>query len=831
MAKTVDLRTYLLLERAFVRRLQRAWRIQSAPLYARITQACLDHKWDEARRLVTFLDMTEVGTQNREWITYMLLSFATFGAQTVAKKKPSFVGVGTFDRFLKQVTNNIIQYLEFTATAKIQEDALHLIATDEAHTKAQKRDYVRDEQGRFAATFNAWFGQSKVVDKEGHPLVVYHGTLASVDFEEFNKTAELGYHFGTAEQANYRTTDYKGRVIPAYLSIQHPIRMPDHVWDTADTATKWAAANGFDPDGAIQREHEAHTTALAEAAEAVGHAYYHGTIEEHRVLERAYAERKREHRKAIFRLFKAALEAKGYDGIVYENEVEGAGDSYIAFYPHQIKSAIGNIGAFDPKDPRITKFDASQPRDAHGQWTKGATGTAAFQSWFGESQVVDDQGKPLVVYHGTTRDVEAFTGAGSRVGWDTGFSGEGYYFGSQHTASIYAGEEHGSNVLPVYLKMEHPLRIQEVAHNKGGDDAIIATAKAVGITVPPGVDGLNHLRLMPGLSKLITAKLRERGHDGVIYTWAGGRYTEYMVPDPTQIKSALGNREFDPKDSRITKWDESEHPRDKAGKFTESSAGSDAMLDITLEAASPERAKIRLKVVRSLADEVAHQMGFDPSRIDVVDEEAKGFSVGEKQFTEAGHYDPATGRIYLNSANITYDETPLVKGVISHEISHAIFHELKEASKVEEQAFLKKAMTPTDQYSDWYLERFSLQKGPSGRTERRPKPEYLEELARDYPASTVLAALGDGYFKGISRKMVEENGHSEYAKTYWDPKALEGRDFNQKYDHAITETIAEITRYVTKSGWYEMTKPSPDSPWVKLTVAMHQWYQNRPKAA
>ena len=152
MAKTVDLRTYLLLERAFVRRLQRSWRQQSALTYAKIHQACLVHRWDEARRLVPDLDMAEVGTENREWITYMLLSCAVFGAGMVSRGKPSFVGVGSFDTFLKQVTNNFLRYLEFNATSQVQAEALQSIAEDEAKTKALKWDeakHPRDKEGQF----------------------------------------------------------------------------------------------------------------------------------------------------------------------------------------------------------------------------------------------------------------------------------------------------------------------------------------------------------------------------------------------------------------------------------------------------------------------------------------------------------------------------------------------------------------------------------------------------------------------------------------------------------------------------------------------------------
>ena len=42
----------------------------------------------------------------------------------------------------------------------------------------------------------------------------------------------------------------------------------------------------------------------------------------------------------------------GYDGIVYKNEYEGGGDSYIVFDPNQIKS-IYNKGDFDRNNSNI----------------------------------------------------------------------------------------------------------------------------------------------------------------------------------------------------------------------------------------------------------------------------------------------------------------------------------------------------------------------------------------------------------------------------------------------------------------------------------------------
>src|SRR5690606_8525210 len=82
------------------------------------------------------------------------------------------------------------------------------------------------------------------------------------------------------------------------------------------------------------------------------------------------------------------LKQHGYDGVIgYRND---AVLWAIPFDATQIKSAIGNNGAFNPADPDI-RFSARE---------QAQTDTPAFKEWFGDSKIVKD-GKPLVVYHGT----------------------------------------------------------------------------------------------------------------------------------------------------------------------------------------------------------------------------------------------------------------------------------------------------------------------------------------------------------------------------------------------------------------------------------------------
>jgi hypothetical protein len=110
----------------------------------------------------------------------------------------------------------------------------------QAGSGAEKEARTRLEQGGRPQTetpeFKSWFGESKVVDDGGAPLVVYHGTNRS--FDEFapskgssktgNPNAQLGFFFTDSPvEASRYAKDWGaegGNVVPAYLSIRRPTR-------------------------------------------------------------------------------------------------------------------------------------------------------------------------------------------------------------------------------------------------------------------------------------------------------------------------------------------------------------------------------------------------------------------------------------------------------------------------------------------------------------------------------------------------------------------------------------------------------------------------------
>lgn len=73
-----------------------------------------------------------------------------------------------------------------------------------------------------------------------------------------------------------------------------------------------------------------------------------------------------------------------------------------------------------------------------------------FYNWFGDSKVVDEQGRPLVVYHGTNAEFDVFKKEYAKSGQYI----EGFFF----TADKLAARMFGDIIMPVYLKAETDYR-------------------------------------------------------------------------------------------------------------------------------------------------------------------------------------------------------------------------------------------------------------------------------------------------------------------------------------------------------------------------------------
>lgn len=80
------------------------------------------------------------------------------------------------------------------------------------------------------------------------------------------------------------------------------------------------------------------------------------------------------------------------------------------------------------------------------------TETPAFKKWFGDSKVVDADGNPLVVYHGTQADFNSFSNEPNG-----GLIGTGHYFTDKPSDPHANKRGDGANIMPVYLKLNNPI--------------------------------------------------------------------------------------------------------------------------------------------------------------------------------------------------------------------------------------------------------------------------------------------------------------------------------------------------------------------------------------
>ena len=153
---------------------------------------------------------------------------------------------------------------------------------------------------------------SKVVDENGEPLVVYHGTES--DFFEFKhgKAVGSGDKFGYLGEAFYATNDedvaqtYGDRVIPIFLNLKNPYVVNDPAFTSPHSAGSFAKSLNVSTDKVSD-----------------------------------------------------LLKSQGYDGVIAKDE-DMDYIEYAAYNSNQIKSATDNIGTYS-ENPDIRWREVSEP--------------------------------------------------------------------------------------------------------------------------------------------------------------------------------------------------------------------------------------------------------------------------------------------------------------------------------------------------------------------------------------------------------------------------------------------------------------------------------------
>jgi hypothetical protein len=223
--------------------------------------------------------------------------------------------------------------------------------------KEDQADYYPDADNNGVTStpaFKRWFGKSKVVDADGEPLVVYHGT-------------------GSLEDTDDAITNFEGR---------------DH-WSRSDHP-RWLTSAGdwFTADPKVAE----HFANMREN----GHIYPAYLSIKNPARFRTYEDAEGDQQESGLSVQKwvASLENAGYDGLIIDRSDTDTGtvrQDFVPFNATQVKSATGNRGTFDGSNPDI-RFAA---RDTH--------------AW---DEVVDTAAGPVYSNHDITLFPGGVEGAG-----------------------------------------------------------------------------------------------------------------------------------------------------------------------------------------------------------------------------------------------------------------------------------------------------------------------------------------------------------------------------------------------------------------------------------
>lgn len=131
--------------------------------------------------------------------------------------------------------------------------------------------------------------------------MAYHASFK--EFDKFKQTKDIGYHFGTIEQARYFSA--RPYIYKVQLKMNKPYKMKED----------WNQSHPEDLLGKLGK-------------------VFPPTEEDYwRIQEKI---EKLPYDKG-YEIIRNELKKRGYDGLIYPNEVEGKGLSYVVFSPNQIK--------------------------------------------------------------------------------------------------------------------------------------------------------------------------------------------------------------------------------------------------------------------------------------------------------------------------------------------------------------------------------------------------------------------------------------------------------------------------------------------------------------
>ena len=362
------------------------------------------------------------------------------------------------------------------------------------------------------------------------------------------------------------------------------------------------------------------------------------------------------------------------------------------------------------------------------------------------SKVVDENGEPMVVYHGSNNEFTKFDTA--RIGSSTGTSdGRGFYFTTDKDYAYSFGK--GGNVLSVFLNIDNPLSLKEKTITKrqlfdiikridekevaadgehwfisnyanyydvGIDGAIREAAESEYPYSDNDVELVNSLISASGNFKDVVNSVYEiTGKSSEIVPKENGT-VHYVVTNPNQIKSATGNN-----GNFSTTEDDILYRTVFGGN---SGYVGYSMSKRAAEAKEEDRGTnteptADIETLTNHAESIVQNLHLN--NVEIVPD---GSSLNGEQATAKGFYNKRTGKIVVVAGNHT-DIADIEKTVLHEAVAH---HGLRELFGDNFDNFLDTVFAKADIETRQQIAHLSAKHGWNVRTATE---EYLASMAED----------------------------------------------------------------------------------------------------
>ena len=239
-----------------------------------------------------------------------------------------------------------------------------IVITRAALVKQHGENFYQSADQTDTPEFKRWFGDSKVVDADGKPLMFYYG--GTPDFTG----VRAGGRFGGAIFAREGTPS-------GYGQKQHTIYVKGPILELQDMADLLESESGR---AALERA--ARKSLSDDQAEALADALTDGSHypDDQSTWDLIGAIDEADAQLEIQKLRGAVAKELGFQAVRTPDEFDG--ETVMILSPEQIKSATGNNGQFDPNDPNI--LYQSVWHGATGNADQRAVAAAADPFWENE---------------------------------------------------------------------------------------------------------------------------------------------------------------------------------------------------------------------------------------------------------------------------------------------------------------------------------------------------------------------------------------------------------------------------------------------------------------